>query len=94
MEFRKRAYRYFGKNVWEINLAEAAFLAGLPAAPTSYSPFGANPQLANLRQKHVIEEMVQTGFISKEKSEELIATKIEIIKEKKDIEAPHFVFLY
>lgn len=89
---QEAAIRYFGKNVWEINMAEASFLAGLPAAPSIYSPFGSNIELAYLRQNRVIEEMVAAGYISKEKGEEVKNTKLELMNEKRKIEAPHFVF--
>jgi penicillin-binding protein 1C len=89
---QEAAWKYFKKNVWEIDMAEAAFLAGLPAAPSSYSPFGSNPEYADLRQKHVIEEMVNAGFITKEKAMELNKEAIVISKEEKNILAPHFVF--
>jgi 1A family penicillin-binding protein len=84
--------KYFGKDVWNIDMAEAAYLAGLPAAPSSYSPFATNPELGFLRQKHVVEEMVSAGFINQEKANEVLVEKINIISEKKTIEAPHFVF--
>lgn len=83
---------YFEKNVWDIDMAQAAFLAGLPAAPSSYSPFGNDPELAILRQKHVIKEMINAKFISKEKGEELINQKIEIKKENLKLKPPQFVF--
>lgn len=86
------ALTYFGKNIWELNAAQTAFLAGLPAAPSSYSPFGNNPELALIRQKHVISEMVDAKFISKEEAKKIIAEKIEIKKENKKLEAPQFVF--
>ncbi len=84
--------KYFGKDVWNIDMAEATYLAGLPAAPTSYSPFGTNPELGYIRQKHVIEEMVSAGFIDQETANKVISEKIKISDEKKTIEAPHFVF--
>ena len=86
------ALRYFGKDVWNIDAAEAAYLAGLPAAPSSYSPISGNPELGFLRQKHVVEEMVSAGFISTEKAGEILAEKVKIISSKSNIEAPHFVF--
>jgi len=86
------ALKYFGKDVGEISMAEAAFLAGLPAAPTSYSPYGDNPDLANFRKNHVIDEMVAAGYVSQNKAEELKIEKINIIREKQSIAAPHFVF--
>jgi penicillin-binding protein 1C len=89
---QEAAWKYFGKNVWEIDTVEAAFLAGLPAAPSSYSPYGSNPEFAYLRQKHVIEEMVLGGFITSEKGQELAREKVTIVKEEEKILAPHFVF--
>lgn len=89
---QEASLKYFGKNVWEINMSEAAFLAGLPAAPSSYSPFGNNPELAVKRQKHVIGEMVNAGFIDQKKAEELEKYEIKINKTNPGILAPHFVF--
>ena len=86
------AYRYFGKSVSEIDLNQAAFLAGLPAAPSSYNPFGQNPELAQLRRKHVLEEMNNAGFITKEKANELISQPVVIMNERRQMIAPHFVF--
>ena len=42
---------YFGKSVRDLSLAESALLAGLPASPVTYSPFGAHPEKAKERQK-------------------------------------------
>ena len=89
---QEASWKYFNKNVWEINTAEAAFLAGLPAAPSSYSPFGDYPYFAYLRQKHVIEEMYKAGFIAEEVMMGLLEQEVEIIPEVKSIRAPHFVF--
>ncbi|HEX9136795.1 MAG TPA: transglycosylase domain-containing protein, partial [Nitrospirota bacterium] len=47
------AKTYFGKNIWEVNLAEAALLAGLPQSPTGYSPYG-DIDLTKMRQMHVL----------------------------------------
>jgi membrane peptidoglycan carboxypeptidase len=44
--------KYFGKNVWELTLGEASLLAGLPTAPTSYSPLS-DINVAKERQKYV-----------------------------------------
>ena len=84
--------KYFGKNVWEINELEATFLAGLPAAPSSYSPFGVNPEYAYLRQKHVIDEMVNAKYLDQEKADELKNQKITVINNRPTMKAPHFVF--
>ncbi len=84
--------KYFGKDVWEINEAEATFLAGLPAAPSSYSPFGINPDFAYIRQKHVIDEMVNAKFIDQNKADQLKNQKITIFNNRPEMKAPHFVF--
>lgn len=56
---------YFGKDVGEIALAEAAFLAGLPKAPNDYSPYR-SPDKAKFRQGVVLKRMVDEGFITPE----------------------------
>jgi penicillin-binding protein 1C len=89
---QEASLKYFGKNVWEINQAEAAFLAGLSAAPSRYSPFGPNPENAWMRQGKVVREMFEAGFIDEKELEALRQTKIEIIESSTEIKAPHFVF--
>jgi len=86
------AIKYFGKEVDKINLAEATFLAGLPAAPSSYSPNNNNLELAYGRQKQVVEQMLLSGTIDKKSAEEIINSRVEVIVESKEIKAPHFVF--
>jgi len=54
---------YFGKNVAEITLEEAAFLSGLPKAPNDYSPYR-HPEKAKHRQRIVLRRMVGEGYIS------------------------------
>lgn len=87
------ANRYFGKSVSDLSLAEAAFLAGLPAAPSSYSPYSKEGfALAKARQEHVLDEMVSGGYINLQVANEAKIQKIIILEEKRDILAPHFVF--
>ncbi len=54
---------YFDKHVWELNLAEVALLAGLPQAPSRYSPFR-HFKLAKKRQAYVLNRMAEEGLIS------------------------------
>jgi 1A family penicillin-binding protein len=89
---KEAAKKYFGKNVEEISMAEATFLAGLPAAPNSYLPNSDRLYLAYERQKQVIEQMVVGGVISQKEAEAILSTKVEIIPDNRDILAPHFVF--
>ncbi len=56
---------YFDKDVSEINLSQAALLAGLPQAPSSYNPF-ANPDDARARRNLVLDQMSDQGYISDE----------------------------
>lgn len=84
--------KYFGKHVWEINPAEAALLAGLARAPTKYSPFGPDPEMAKKRQEQVIREMVESGFITPSQAAEIIALPLRFLPQKDSIKAPHFVF--
>ena len=57
------AKTYFGKNIWEVNQAEAALLAGLPQSPMGYSPYN-DIDLTKLRQWHVLKRMVDEGHIT------------------------------
>lgn len=84
------AEKYFGKNVKELTLSEAALLAGLPQAPTRYSPFGSNPELAKARQREVLRRMVEDGYISQEEADAAFAQEL-IYKKAADIHAGHFV---
>ena len=48
------ANKYFDKSAQDLTIAEASFLAGLPQAPSAYSPFGSNPERGKERQKEVL----------------------------------------
>ncbi|MFH1705607.1 MAG: transglycosylase domain-containing protein [Patescibacteria group bacterium] len=84
--------KYFDKHVWEINTAEAAFLAGLTRAPSKYSPFGPYPEFAKKRQEQVVGEMVKSGYLTPEQAIEIIATPLRFTRKQDPIKAPHFVF--
>lgn len=55
---------YFNKPVKDLDLAQSALLAGLPQRPSTYSPFGAHPELAKGRQEEVLKQMVANKYIS------------------------------
>ncbi|MDD3532089.1 MAG: transglycosylase domain-containing protein [Candidatus Shapirobacteria bacterium] len=82
---------YFGRSVRSLNLSEASFLAGLPASPTTYSPFGAWPQLAKTRQNEVLTQMEKKGFISSEAAQRARNAELRLRNINQDILAPHFV---
>ena len=56
---------YFNKEPKDLTLSEASMLAGIPNAPSVYSPT-VNPDLAKKRQEHVLNKMVEYGYISQE----------------------------
>ncbi|GIW41093.1 MAG: penicillin-binding protein [Candidatus Binatia bacterium] len=59
--------RYFGRPVEDLGLAEAALLAGLPQAPSRYSPLSHWPR-AKARQRYVLRRMVEAGFVTEEEA--------------------------
>ena len=68
---------YFGKSSRDMNLAECAILAGLPQAPSRYSPFRF-PERAKQRQIYVLNRMVEEGYISNIQATEAINTELDI----------------
>lgn len=62
---------YLDKEPSEMNLNECTMMAGIPNAPSVYAPTK-NPDLTKSRQEHVLETMVENGYISQEKAEEII----------------------
>ena len=58
---------YYNKSPKDLTLDEASMLAGIPNAPSVYAPT-VNPDLAKKRQKHVLNKMVEYGYISKEEA--------------------------
>ncbi len=83
---------FFGKPAIEVNLAEAAYLAALPNAPTFYSPYGKNKEALDRRKNLVLEKMLKNNSIN---SEEFRDAKKEEVKflpmDTTGIKAPHFV---
>ena len=58
---------YYNKEPKDLTLDEATMLAGVPNAPSVYAPT-VNPDLAKKRQEHVLNKMVEYGYISKEEA--------------------------
>lgn len=82
---------YFEKNVKDLSLAEAAFLAGLPKAPSLYSPYGQYPNLWKKRQKEVLTRMTQLGYITQDQKDEAQKEELAFQQPQTPIQAPHFV---
>lgn len=85
--------RYFGKKVKELDLAESAFLAGLPQSPSIYSPFSGNDYYIG-RTEAVLKRMTEDKYITKDQADKALE-KIERYSFKKEnvtgIKAPHYV---
>lgn len=76
---------YFGKPIEELNLAESALLAGLPQAPSKYSPFH-HPEQAKKRQAYILNRMVEEGFITEAESQKALQTRLNFQERR----PPHF----
>ncbi|MBI3343007.1 penicillin-binding protein, partial [Candidatus Gottesmanbacteria bacterium] len=85
------AQTYFGKPAKNLTLAEAALLAGLPAAPTQYSPFGTHLDRAFSRQREVLRRMIEDRYITQNQEREALAQEIRFAVPRVGIRAPHFV---
>ncbi len=85
------AQNYFGKSARELTLAESSMLAGLPAAPSVYSPFGTHPELAYNRQAEVLRRMVEDGYITQDEANQARSQELAFRPNTIDIQAPHFV---
>lgn len=82
---------YFGKSVKYLTLAEAALLAGLPQAPSDYSPFGSHPEKAIARQHEVLRRMVEDGYITSRAATDAMNEPIKYASRPDTIKSPHFV---
>src|SRR3954453_13056908 len=71
------AENYFRKNVWELTLPEIALIAGLPQAPSEFSPF-AHPEKAKNRRSYVLRRMFEEGMITRQEREQADAAPIEV----------------
>jgi penicillin-binding protein 1A len=66
--FAAASEAYFDKQLKDITIAEAAMLAGLPKAPSAYNPI-VNPKRAKTRQLHIIQRMLENGYITAEQAD-------------------------
>lgn len=66
---------YYGKSLDELDLAQAAMIAGLPKAPSSYNPIS-NPERALIRRGYVLTRMFVEDFITREQYEEAMRAPV------------------
>lgn len=84
---------YFGKHASELDLAQSALLAGLPQLPSVYSPYGSHPELAKVREKEVLNAMVEQKYITKAQEDQALAEELtyRTAQTEQGFKAPHFV---
>ena len=84
---------FFGKSAKDATIAEAAYLAALPNAPTYYSPYGPNKSKLEERKNLILYKMYENGFINAKEYSDSSGQKVDFLpQEEKGIRAPHFVF--
>ncbi len=89
------ARNYFHKDLNALNLAEIAMIAGLPSAPTTFSPL-TNPTMARERQMHVLSQMLDNKYVKKAEYQEAVAAPLTLYRAGTDKDfnnryAPYFV---
>ena len=72
------AMNYFDKALYELTLAETAYLAGLPKGPANYQPFR-HPEAAIARRNHVLNRMLEDGYITKEQADAAKAEPLKVV---------------
>lgn len=88
------ARTFFGKSTSELTLDEAALLAALPNAPSLLSPYGKNTAELIRKKNHILDRMLELGFVASEEHAAAIATKTldKVVPLERRIVAPHFTF--
>jgi membrane peptidoglycan carboxypeptidase len=83
---------FFGKPAKDVTLAEAAYIAAIPQAPTYYSPYGTHTADLDVRQKQVLGRMKDLGMITDADYQSALNEKVDFLtKNSQGIRAPHFV---
>ncbi len=86
------AQTFFGKPVKSLSLGESATLAAMTNAPTFYSPWGSRRDELMVRQRFILESMVDEGYITRGEAEAAKLAKLAFIPRRESITAPHFIF--
>ncbi|HKS39704.1 MAG TPA: PBP1A family penicillin-binding protein [Blastocatellia bacterium] len=86
------ASSYFNKDVLNLTLPEAAFLAGIIRGPSLYSPYR-DPERAKARRNQVLDSMADAGLIPRDKAEQAKTTELKIVPKRSAVnsDAPYFV---
>jgi len=82
---------FFGKSAKDVTIAEAAYIAAIPQAPTFYSPYGKNRDRLDVRARLVLSKMKEYGYITDAEYKAALAQKVEFLeKNTSGFRAPHF----
>ncbi len=81
---------FFGKDVSNVSLAEAATIAGVIQSPSALSPFN-NPERCRERRNVVLTAMVDAGYIDAAAAERASAEPLTVVQRALEAEAPYFV---
>jgi 1A family penicillin-binding protein len=82
---------FFGKSAKNLTLAESATLAVIPRATTFYSPYGTHTDELFAREKTLLDQMAEAGYITKDEAEAAKQEKVSFRLQDQNIIAPHFV---
>jgi 1A family penicillin-binding protein len=87
------AHSFFDKDPIDLTLAEAAYLAAIPQAPSYFSPYGSHREALDSRKNLVLSEMKSMGYVTEEEYTQATAEEVVFLQQSpKGIKAPHFVF--
>ena len=83
---------FFGKSSADVSIAEAAYIAAIPKAPTYYSPYGQNKKQLDIRQKLVLSKMLENKFVTQAEYDSAVKEVVQVQPQATyGIRAPHFV---
>src|SRR5919199_1302483 len=93
------AQDYFGLSARQVDLAQAALIAGLVQSPSQYDPTRKDvprtddgiPVVTKDRQRYVLEQMAEHNFITQDQAQTAYAEKLTIRPRRVDLRAPHWV---
>ena len=84
---------FYGKKPSELTIAESAYLAAIPKAPTYFSPYGRNRQALEMRKNQVLQLMLNHELITREEYQEARREEVYFQNQSSfSVRAPHFVF--
>ena len=87
------AQTFFGKDVDDLNLGEAALLAGLPQAPASLDPLNPDPAIqaaVDARWRQALGEMIEEGYITQDEASRALNDGLSFVPANVPLQAPHF----